>query len=263
MILQSLQRRNTIDLMWELFRTDFKLKYNDSFLGFLWVLVKPFSIFLIMYFVLSRIFPSNEPNFALYLLIGNVFMTFWTDGTSMGMDSLLGRAGLITKVNFPRYTVLIASTAISVVNFLINMSVVAIFMIFSGIIPSYIQVLWFLFCSFILYLLILVVSMFISVVYVRFRDLKQIWELFNQLLFWSTPIFYSIDSLIKKSEVFEIILTKLNPISVLLLSGRSALLKKDIFLQPNVFIWLGLIIVLWILAYMFYRKSIKKIAEFF
>lgn len=262
-MLKSLRNQNTIDLIWQLFRTNFKLKYNDSILGFLWVLMKPFATFLMMYYVLSKIFPSNEPNFAIYLLIGNVFLTFWSDGTSMGMDSLLSRAGLIMKVNFPRYTVLISSTAISVVNFLINLSVVGIFMIFSGIIPSLIHILWFLFCSFILYMLILMVSMFISVIYVRFRDLKQIWELFNQLLFWSTPVFYSIDNLIKKSEVFEMILLRLNPISVLLISGRSAILKKDIILQPQVFIWLGIILFLWIFAYIFYRKSIKKIAEFF
>jgi ABC-2 type transport system permease protein len=216
-----------------------------------------------MYFVLTRIFPSTEPNFALYLLIGNVFITFWNDGTGMGMDSLLGRAGLITKVNFPRYTVLISSTAISVVNFLINMSVVTIFMLMAGIVPTFIQIIWFFFCVAITYLLILVTSMFISVVYVRFRDLKQIWELFNQLLFWSTPIFYSIDSIVKKSAYFDFLLTKLNPLSVLLLSARSAVLKNDIFLQPNVFAWLGIITVIGIFGYIFYTRSIKKIAEYF
>lgn len=262
-MLQSLRNQNTIDLIWQLFRTDFKLRYNDSVLGFLWVLMKPFSVFLIMYFVLSRVFPSNEPNFALYLLIGNVFMTFWTDGTSMGMDSLLGRAGLITKVNFPRYVVLISATAIAIVNFLINCSVVALFMIYQQVFPSAMQIFWFFFCSFILYILILVTSMFISVIYVRFRDLKQIWELINQLLFWSTPVFYSIDNLIKKSEFFELVLTKLNPLSVLLSSGRSALLKQDIIFQPMVFTWLGIVLVLWVFAYLFYKRSIKKIAEYF
>src|SRR5690348_9102140 len=132
-MLQTIRQRNTLDLIWELFRTDFKLRYNDSLLGFIWVLMKPFSIFLIMYFVLTRVFPSNEPNFALYLLIGNIFITFWSDGTNMGMDSLLSRAGLITKINFPRYTVLLSSTAVAVVNFLINTVVVTIFMIISGV----------------------------------------------------------------------------------------------------------------------------------
>jgi ABC-2 type transport system permease protein len=216
-----------------------------------------------MYFVLTKVFPSNEPNFALYLLIGNIFITFWSDGTSMGMDSLLSRASLITKINFPRYTVLLSSTAVSVVNFLINCCIIAIFLIISGVTPGIVHIIWFFFCSFILYLLIIVVSMFLSVVYVRFRDLKQIWELFNQLLFWSTPIFYSLDNVINKSEVLNIVLTKLNPISIFLSSGRNGLLKNDIIFQVNVFVWLGIIIVLGISSYFFYTKSIKKIAEYF
>ena len=263
MALQSLRQQNTIDLVWELFRTDFKLRYNDSALGFIWVLLKPFSIFLIMYFVLSRVFPSTEPNFALYLLIGNIFITFWSDGTSMGMDSLLGRAGLITKVNFPRYIVLISSTAIAVVNFFINLIIVSIFMIMAGLFPSIIHILWFFFCALILYILIVVVSMFLSIIYVRFRDMKQIWELFNQLLFWATPIFYSFDALIKKSEYMDLLLTKLNPISILLISSRNALLKSDIILQRNVFILLAAVLVIFYLGYIFYKKQIKKIAEYF
>ncbi len=262
-MLKSLKQQNTLDLIWQLFRTDFKLRYNDSFLGFLWVLMKPFCIFLIMYFVLSKVFPSNEPNFALYLLIGNVFITFWSDGTNMGLESILSRAGLITKVNFPRYIVLISATAIAVVNFLINSAVVAVFLVFQNIIPSLYQILWFFFTAGILYILILAVSMTISVIYVRFRDLKQIWELLNQVLFWATPVFYSIDNIIKKSEFFDFLLTRANPLSVLLTSGRNAILKQDITYQYIVFIWGAIILILLFFSYLFYKKSIKRIAEYF
>lgn len=262
-MLKSLHNRNTIDLIWQLFRTDFKLKYNDSILGFIWVLLKPFTIFLIMYFVLSKIFVSTEENFAIYLLIGNVFITLWSDGTNMGMDSLYSRAGLITKVNFPRYVVLLSATAISYVNFLINTVVVAFFMILQGVYPTPLQVFWYFFCSVILYLLILNISMIISVIYIRFRDLKQIWELFNQVVFWGTPVFYSVDVIASKSEAFRIVLTILNPISVLLTSARKGVLNNDISLQMNVFIWLCVICMTGFLSYLFYKKSIKKIAEYF
>lgn len=262
-MLKSLKNQNTLDLIWELFRTDFTLKYNDSVLGFLWVLMKPFSVFLIMYFVLSKVFPSTVPNFAIHLLIGNVFMAFWTDGTTMGMDSLLMRAGLITKVNFPRYVVLLSSTGIAVVNFLINITVVAGFMAYQNVFPTFLQVLWFFFCVSILYGLILVVSMVLSVLYVRFRDTKQFWELFCQLLFWSTPVFYSIDAVRQKSVYLDLLLTKLNPLSILLTSGRSGLIANDIIFHTEVFAWLGIIGVLGFLAYLFYKRSIKKIAEYF
>lgn len=262
-MLQSLRNQNTVDLIWELFRTDFKLRYNDSFLGFLWVLMKPFSIFFILYFVLTRVFPSQVENFVLYLLIGNVFITFWSDGTSMGLDSLLSRAGLITKVNFPRYIVLLSSTAISVVNFFINSVIVAVFVMVNGLQPTLLQVLWYLVCATILYFVILTVSMFISVIYVRFRDLKQIWELFNQILFWVTPIFYSYQVVAANSEIFRIIIFWLNPVAVLLISARAAIIENDIKFQTNVFAVSIAVLILFTLGYIFYKKSIKKIAEYF
>lgn len=260
---KTFRKQNTWDLIWQLFRTDFRLRYNDSVLGFLWVLIKPFSIFLIMYFVLTKVFPSNQENFALYLLLGNVFFTFWSEGTGMGMESLLNRASLITKINFPRYTVLISATAMAAVNFLINMVIVTVFAIVSNVIPSFTQIVWFIFCASVLYFLILVVSMFLSVFYVRFRDLKQIWELFNQLLFWSTPIFYSVDALIHKSWLLEIIILKLNPVSVFLTSARSAVLHNDILLQTEVFSWLAGVTFFAVMGYFFYKRSIRKIAEYF
>lgn len=263
MIPKSLRNRNTIDLIWQLFRTDFKLRYNDSVMGFLWVLMKPFSIFLILYFVLTVIFPSQIENFPVYLLIGNVFVTFWSDGTNMGLDSLLSRAGLITKVNFPRYIVLISSTAISVVNFLINSMIISIFVILHGLRPGPIQILWYFVCAIILYLLILAVSMFISLIYVRFRDLKQIWELFNQILFWLTPVFYSYQVVAENSEILRLILFWLNPVSVLLISARAAIIENDIKFQTNVFVVAAVILIFLKLGYIFYKKYIKKIAEYF
>jgi ABC-2 type transport system permease protein len=202
-------------------------------------------------------------NFAVYLLIGNIFITFWNDGTSMGMDSLLSRAGLITKINFPRYVVLISSTGIAVVNFFINCVVVAIFMYVSNVIPSLIHVVWFFFCSFILYLLILVVSMFLSIIYVRLRDLKQIWELFNQILFWSTPVFYNYFTVSQNSSIMETLLSYVNPVSVLLVTSRNGLMNGDIILHSSVFMWIGIIFIVGGLGYLFYKKQIKKIAEFF
>lgn len=262
-MLASLKKRNTYDLIWILWRTDFKLKYNDSVLGFIWVLIKPFSVFLILYVFLTNIFPSPVEHFVIYLLIGNVFISFWTEGTNLGLDSLLSRAGLITKVNFPRYTVLISSTSIALVNFLINSIIVFIFVFVNGLKPRIMDVLWYFLCSAILYMIMITVSMFLSILYVRFRDLKQIWELFTQLLFWMTPVFYSYQALASKNEIFELILYWLNPVSVLLISAREALMRNEITLQFNVFAVMSLFLVLFGIGYTFYKKQIKKIAEYF
>jgi ABC-2 type transport system permease protein len=262
-MLQGFKQKNTWDLIWQLFRTDFKLKYNDSILGFVWVLVKPFALFLIMYTVLTKVFVNPNPNFPLYLLLGNMFISFWTEGTSQGMESLLSKASLITKVNFPRYIVLLSSSLLSIVNFVINLVIFFIIASVRGLDISFIHGLWFAYCVFILYALVISISMFISVAYVKFRDLKQIWELFNQLVFWATPVIYFIPDVASRSRILEIILTKLNPLSVLLTSARNAVLYKDITYQPNVFIWSGIVLIAGSAGYIYYKSSIKRIAEFF
>jgi ABC-2 type transport system permease protein len=262
---QSLKKRNTFDLIIQLFRTDFKLKYNDSILGFIWVLIKPFALFAIIYFVLSKVFPNNGiQNFPFYLLLGQMFMTFWTEGTLMGMTSLLSRAGIITKINFPRYIVLISSTLLSLVNFLINLVIFLILTLLTGVLSlDILHILWFLYCTVLLYMLITVVSMFLSITFVKFRDLSHIWELFNQLLFWTTPVIYAIDTIASKSRILDLILTKLNPLSVILSSARDAILYSKFSFMPQVFVWSILIALFGYFGYIYYRSSIKRIAEFF
>lgn len=261
-MLQSVKKRNTWDLIWILFRTDFKLRYNDSFLGFIWVLIKPFSMFLIMFIVLTNILGNNIDNFGLYLLLGNMVFTFWVEGSNHGMNSIVNRASLITKVNFPRYVVLLSSSLLSVINFIINICIFAIIAIFNNIEFSLLQFVWFSFCMLVLYLLIIAVSMITSIGFARFKDVGQIWDLFNQIIFWSTPVFYSATELAKKSEIFETILFKVNPISMILISAREAVLYGDIILHREIFTLLGVIIFVGGLSYSYYKPAIKKVAEF-
>lgn len=261
-MLQSLKTRNTIDLFWILFRTDFKLRYNDSILGFLWVLLKPFLTFFILYFVLTQIFPTSIKNFELYLLIGNIFYSFWSEGTNQGLDSILSKSNLITKISFPRYIIMFSTTALSVVNFLISSIILFLFIYLNDIKPNFIQFLWYFFSGFVLYFCIITISMFTSIAYVRFRDLRQIWDLFNQLLFWLTPVFYSYETFINKGNLFEAIIFWINPISVTLISARSGILYLDIDYKLNLMVVLSVLIILFIIGYFFYRRAIKKIAEY-
>lgn len=268
-MLQSFKKRNTWDLIWVLFRTDFKLKYNDSVLGFIWVLIKPFAIFLIMYTFVSAVFAARgigdvyRGEFPLYLLMGNIFIQFWNEGTNGGMTSILAKSSLITKVNFPRYIVLISSTFLALINFFINTVIFFVILLLTTDVGVSLRfTTWFVICSGIMYLLINVVSMFLSVLLVRFRDLLQIWELFSQLLFWSTPIFYHPSMFISRGEFFDTFFHWINPISVLLISSRNSVIYKDIEYYTSVAMWIGIICTIGIAGYFYYRNTIKKVAEF-
>ena len=263
-MITSLRQRNTWDLIWQLFRSDFKMKYNDSILGFIWVLTKPFAIFTIMYFVVSQVFRFGDiENFPLYLLLGNMFISFWTEGTTLGMGSLLNRQNLITKVSFPRYIVLVSSTFLALINFIINISVFLLISLGAGILPNITQLAWFLSIVIVFYFLILITSMILSVLYVRFRDMLHIWELINQLLFWTTPVFYPISLVAENSRLLEIFLTIINPISVLLTAARNAIIYGELTSGFIIASWLLLMLIIGAIGYFYYKSSIKRVAEFF
>lgn len=260
----GIKKRNTWDLIWILFRTEFKLKYNDSFLGIIWVVLKPFLLYLILYFVLTQVFVNlSIKHFAIYLFIGQMFVNLWSETTSKGMESFLSYAHLISKIVFPRYVVLISSTLIAIVNFLINCIVLSIFILFSEIRPSIVEIFWFLLCAILLYLIGIIVSMFISIVYVKFRDLKQIWELFNTMIFWLTPVFYLPANLSDKNGLLYYIVEHINPISILLISARDGLIYHSISKFSEVGLLLIIFSAIGIIGYGYYRKNIARIAESF
>jgi ABC-2 type transport system permease protein len=127
-------RRNRI-LLRELVITDFKLRYQGSVLGYVWSLLKPLMLFAIMYVVFIHFlrFGNGIPHFAVALLLGIVMWTFFTEATNQGMQAIVGRGDLIRKINFPKYIIVISGTVSALINFLLNLVVIIIFMIFDGV----------------------------------------------------------------------------------------------------------------------------------
>jgi ABC-type polysaccharide/polyol phosphate export permease len=101
------------ELIWMLAKTDFKLRYHGSVLGYLWALLKPLLTFLVLNFVFSSIFATRGAGtefYSLQLLVAVVMMAFFSEGTSAGMQSLLTKSQLVTKIYVPRWTIIFAST---------------------------------------------------------------------------------------------------------------------------------------------------------
>lgn len=254
-------KENLKDLLIELVKTDFKLRYNNSVLGFLWVLIKPFLMFTILYTVFSHFFGRGNgiENYPLYLLLGIIIFQFFSEGTINGLNSLLNKSGIILKVNFPKDIAVIGSTIISIINFAINLIIFIIFSFFFGTEATCLSILYFIFIFFILYLFIITLSFILSVMYVKFRDMSHIWELFLQLLFYATPIIYPMDFL--KGFIYGIV--AVNPLTRVVLSARAALIYGKVeFLKSNL-ILLAVLIPLFFISRWFFEKNVKKIAEEF
>jgi ABC-2 type transport system permease protein len=207
---------------------DFKLKYSGSALGYVWSLIKPLTLFTMLYLVFGRVFKLGAISqyYALALLLGIVLVTFFNDATTLGMYSLVARESLLRKLSFARSVIPTSATLTAAITFGINLIAIAAFIAYKQIVP---QVNWLLLVPLMLelYVWILAISLILSAVFVRLRDIGQVWELVLQVLFYASPIIYPIGYL----PVWARKIVFLNPFTQILQDVRSIVLYPD--LQPN------------------------------
>lgn len=253
----------TWDLYSELVKTSFKLRYRGSVLGFLWVLMKPFIMFLILFLVFSKLGTSenrlSSGEYAVYLLTGLIVFNFFNEGIIWGMRSIMDRFNLILKINFNRRIAVVSYITMAIINLLINLFILSTVSIFIGIRPSLTSLLYSLFIIFILHSVIYSISLFSSIVLVHLRDLDHITELAMQLLFYGSAIFYPISMVPEKWRF----LLHYNPIAIAIDSIREALLFDTIVHYRFNLIILLVSIAGIIVGSKFFNKNIKRIAEFY
>lgn len=171
--------------------SEFKLKYAGSALGYVWSLLKPLGLFAMLYVVFGRFLKvgGGVPHYPLYLLLGIVLWTYFSDATSIGMQSIVARSTLITKLAFPRVVIPLSATVCSAITLGVNLLALAVLVGATRVVPG---PRWLLLLPLLLelYLLALGVALAFSALYVRFRDIREIWELTLQILFYASPIIY-------------------------------------------------------------------------
>ncbi|NTW15204.1 MAG: ABC transporter permease [Candidatus Moranbacteria bacterium] len=215
---------NYRELIWMLAKTDFKLRYQGSFLGYVWALLKPLLTFAILNFVFSSIFAQRGQgmeHYSLQLLVGILMFNFFSEGTSAGMQSLVGKSQLVTKIYIPRWTIIMASTLNAAMIYLMNLFVVVAFFVGSRFVPSPWAVLMFALYSVLVYVIVLSFALLTAPLFVRFRDLSMIWEVLLQILFYATPVFYSLQ--LMPAWVQQVLL--LNPIAFIIHFSKESLIN--------------------------------------
>lgn len=189
-----LQRyRYSFILLKQLVKTEFKLRYQGSVLGYMWSLLKPMLLFVILYFVFSEFLKvgDNVPNFPVYLLLGIVLWSFFSETTGTSLRSIVERGDILRKINFPKYVVVLSVAFSAFINLFLNMIVVFIFMEFAQVDMRWEGMLFPIVIAQ-LFAVALSVSFFLSAVYVKFRDISHIWEVVLQGAFYATPILYPV-----------------------------------------------------------------------
>ena len=169
--------------------TEFKLKYADSALGYVWSVVKPLALFSVLYVVFGRFFKLGVgfEDYPLYLLIGIVLWTFFADATITTLPSIVGHGSLLRRLAFPRLIVPLSVTLTSGITFAVNLIPLAGFIAWNRFAP---RLEWLLLIPLLLELFVftLGVALILATLFVRFRDIGQLWDLTAQLLFYAAPI---------------------------------------------------------------------------
>jgi ABC-2 type transport system permease protein len=178
-------------LTWMLAVTDFKLRFFGSAFGYVWTLMRPLLLFGVLYVVFTEVIRlgGDIDYYPVYLIASIVMFTFFSETTTRGVTALVERENLLRKVRFPRLVIPLSVALHALFNLGLNMIVVFVFVIASGIEP---RVSWLELIPLLGVLAIFAtsVAMFVSALYVRYRDMQPIWEVIVQILFYASPVIY-------------------------------------------------------------------------
>jgi ABC-2 type transport system permease protein len=190
MFLRVFSKKNRA-LLAELVRTDFKLRYQGSALGYAWSLLRPLLLFLILYVVFVKFLKlgAGVPHYPVYLLLGIVLWNFFSEMTTQSLGSIVGRGDLIRKIRIPRWMIVLSSSISAVINLFLNLLVVVFFLIINHV-DLLKTTLWLPLILIEVYILALGLSLFLSAAFVKYRDINYIWEVILQAGFYLTPILY-------------------------------------------------------------------------
>lgn len=215
-------RSRFLALTWTLAVTNFKLKFFGSALGYVWQLMRPLLLFGVLYVVFTQ-FVDLGGGIRLYpvaLLAGLVLFTFFSEATGSAVTSLIDREALLRKIQFPRLVVPLSVTLEALFNLALNSVVILIFLLASGGTPrtSWLELLLLLP---LLMVLATGAGTLLSALYVRYRDVRPIWDVVLQMLFYGSAVFFPIQT-IHEESVRRLVL--LNPIAALIQELRHALI---------------------------------------
>jgi ABC-2 type transport system permease protein len=253
-------------LLSELVRTDFKLRYQGSFLGYAWSLLRPLLLFLILYIVFVKFLRigGDIPHYPVYLLMGIILWNFFLEMTVQGLGSVVGRGDLIRKIRIPRWIIVVSSSVSALINVLLNLVVLVVIMVLNGV-GIMGTMLLFPLILLEVYMFALGIAFFLAAAFVKFRDISYIWEVALQGGFYFTPILYPL-SLITSELLQKFIL--LNPMAQAVQDARYAVITHDTITVWNIFdggpyafIPLGIVLIVLFVGVFYFKSQADSFAE--
>ena len=211
---------------WHLTRTlaitDFKLRFFGSALGYVWQLMRPLMLFGILYAIFALVLKIDDaPFYAEALLLGLVLFTFLNDAAKGSVGSLVLRQNLVRKIEFPRLAIPMSVVLTALFTLALNLVPVFVFLLVDG---GSVRWQWIELPALIVLLIALAIglSMLLSALFVRYRDVEPIWDVTSSILFYGSPIFYMITTVAEESPRAAHLLM-LNPFAAIMQQARHAI----------------------------------------
>lgn len=182
-------RPNFTGLAWTLVRTDFRTRYHGTVGGYIWALLKPFTMFVVLLAVFSFVF-AGDPLYKLRLIVGLFIFDFFAEGTRNGILALHNKGYLLNKARFPIWIVVLASLANALITFVIFSAVVLAFLGLTRGLPSATSLAIFIAYALALVSMVVGISLAGSALFLRYRDINQVWDVVVQAGFFAAPVIY-------------------------------------------------------------------------
>jgi ABC-2 type transport system permease protein len=262
--------RRFFHLIWVISRTDYKLTYFGSALGYVWAFMQPLLFFGVLYLVFAVVITLNKgvPDFPVLLLMNIVLFSFFQAGTGGSITSVVMRENLVRKMHFPRLVIPLATVVTASINLVFNLVVVLLFMLVYGVHP---RLTWLLLPVLVLVLFIFTtgIAMLLSALYVRYRDISPIWGVISQALYFASPVFILIDSVLQHGHLaarfylFNPLATILQQARHWMIGGPGGGVSPATIMGSK--IWLlvpiGIIVGVTALGYWVFSREAPRIAE--
>lgn len=257
--------RQTLTLTGILAKSEFKLRYAGSALGFFWSVAKPLALFGILYFAFNFVlkFGDGVDRYPLQLLLAIVLWTFFAEATLASTSVLVAKADLIRKIAFPRIVLPLSVSGTAALAMLFNLSAVLVICVIGGVTPTWS---WLLLPLLLVELGVFTIGMalLLAALFVRFRDIGQVWDLGLQLLFYATPIIYPL-SLVPE-ELRNVVMC--NPLAQIIQNARGVVINPStgtgmeglptwVLVAPYV-----ITVVVFVLGLTVFRRASDRVAEF-
>ncbi len=254
--------RRTLELLYLIASTEFKRSYFGTVLGYVWSVGRPLLLFAVLLEVFTHLIRFKDiPHYPVLLLMNIVLFGVFSEATSAAVGSVVNQEAIVRKTQFPRLVIPLAVVLTSCFNLGLNLVVTIIFMLAFGVTP---MVTWLL-LPFLLVLLLgltTAVSMILSSLYPRYRDIGIIWTVFVTALFYATPIIYPLQKLEGHHTLFTLV--SFNPLTPILELARRWMIDPNAPVAhgpAQIVVPSAIYVIVCVLGVRIFRRQAPRIAE--